>query len=177
MAYELITLPDHEEIKPILMELFESESYQFRKYWDSCPAMTTIFLQNTKLKKCLMNTGLDKIFYEQTGEHCLKNSLDQGLGNVWMNKYDENYFQEPHNHISSTGQETHRKCFVYFLDVPENEQLFFFLKDGIITYIREKSGMVVIFDPADYHGVDMNPSNQQRRTISGNIGAILKDGE
>ena len=52
----------------------------------------------------------------------------------------------------------------------------FFLKDGIITYIKEKSGTVIIFDPADYHGVDMNPSNQQRRTISGNIGAILEDG-
>lgn len=153
--YKTLWFKEHNQLKDEITTFFDNDKFKLK--WKS------------KTPSTVGNIAIQNRLVEYFKDTSLLNwvDFDKNIVDMWLNKYDQDHFQEPHNHISPTGKQV-IWSFCYFVDVPD-ESLFFFIDGNEQVYINEKSGMFVLFKPDKYHGVDMNPSNKQRRTIAGNI--------
>ena len=152
---ETLWFEEHDQLKDEILTFFELA--KFKQKWKSKTLSTNGSMGTQSfLIDYFKNTSLLKWV-----------DFDNHLVDIWLNKYDEDHFQEPHNHIREDTKKT--VCsFCYFVDVPD-EPLFFFIDGSEQRYINEQNGMIILFDSEKYHGVDMNPTTQQRKTIAGNI--------
>lgn len=172
--YILERFEQHESLKEDFQKWFDDTSANWVNPWPACNAISTYknngefnrkfghFLLSTPFNDLLKKAASKQLGYKVTFEKIKFHS--------WLNVYENNFFQEPHDHLNPNDKDEPLPdlCFSYFFEVPD-EPLFFFLKGDEQYYINEKNGTVAFFDAAQYHGVDMNPEDQPRKTVSGNL--------
>lgn len=177
--YQLERFEEHESLKEDFQKWFDDTSANWTNPWLFCNALST-YKDNTEFNRSFGDYLLSTSFID-----LLKKAASKQLGyevtctghavELWLNVYEHNFFQEPHDHINPNDDEPPPDlCFNYFFEVPD-EPLFFFLKGNEQHYIKEQSGTVAFFDANQYHGVDMNPENKPRKTVSGNLWIVKND--
>lgn len=171
--YQLERFEEHESLKEDFQKWFDDTSANWTNPWPSCNAIST-YKHNTQFNRnfgdYLLSTSFMDLLKKATSKQLgYKVSFAKTKFHSWLNVYEHNFFQEPHDHINPNDDEPPPDlCFSYFFEVPD-EPLFFFLKGDEQHYINEQSGTVAFFDATQYHGVDLNPENQPRKTVSGNL--------
>lgn len=158
--YTVKWFDDHDLLKDDIDKLFVNDSYGIA--W-KCNTLSTV--NDHEYSKTLVAYFKQTSFWKLLNEYC--DMRGKGV-DIWVNKYDENHYQEPHDHLVDIKGGKVLFSFCYFFDVPD-EPLFYFIDGSEQIFINERNGMVVFFDPSKLHGVDFNPTNKQRKTIAGNV--------
>jgi len=172
--YQLERFEEHESLKEDFQQWFDDTSANWYAAWTNCNAISTFRNNeewNRRFSDFLLSTPFENLLKEAMSKKAgHKVSFRETKFHAWCNVYEQNFFQEPHDHINSAYpiDEQPDLCFSYFFDVPD-EPLFFFIEGDQQHYINEQSGTVAFFGPSQYHGVDMNPEDQPRKTVSGNL--------
>ena len=172
--YQLEQFEDHESHKETFEKYFDDTSADWFAPWSGCNALSTYKdneLFNKEIGDFLFQTSFQSLIKKAAIEHLgCKVSFKEVKFHAWLNVYQNNFFQEPHDHWNSEYKDHEQPdiCFVYFFDVPD-EPLFFFLEGSEQHYINETNGTIAFFDPRRMHGVDMNPEDRPRKSISGNL--------
>ena len=172
--YQIEQFEEHNNLKESFQQYFNDSTAKWYAPWSGCNARST-FANNTEF-----NRRVGDFLFSTSFHDLLKQAASKRKGRpvsfrkikfqTWLNVYESNFFQEPHNHLNKADamEDQPDICFVYFFDIPD-EELFFFLEGDQQQYINETCGQIVFFGPESWHGVDMNPTNQIRRSISGNL--------
>lgn len=153
--YNTFWFKEHNQLNDEILSFFDHDKFKLK--WKS---QTPTTIGNDKITEILVDYFKNTSLLDWV-------DLDNYRVDMWLNKYDEGHYQEPHNHVWRVKNKA-KWSFCYFVDVPD-DPLFFFIDGDQQRYIDEKNGMIVLFDPEKYHGVDMNPTTKQRKTIAGNI--------
>lgn len=159
MYYDILKFEEHEQLKEEIVSFFEHHKFK-PKFASRTPSTVSNTRIAGELYDYFKNTSLLKwVDFNKYSVH------------MWLNRYEENDYQEPHNHADGSAKPI-EWSFCYFVDVPD-DPLFFFIDGDEQVYINEESGTFVLFDPFKLHGVDMNSTSKRRLTIAGNVVAKI----
>jgi len=157
--------------------LEESETTKEQKWKDSCLIETYTLVDASVLLECLNDSF--RLFVRDMLQHNPIEKPSVILENYWINVYYENFYQEPHDHIT-LGDDRNVKRFsgVIFLNDGENYGQFKFVdtqpryrKYNLIPKETKspKSGDIIIFPCDTLHRVKPHKSSEKRMTIAFNF--------
>ena len=157
--------------------LEESETTYAQKRKDGCLTKTYTLVDASVLLECLNDCF--RLFVKDMLQHNPIEKPSVILENYWVNVYYENFYQEPHDHIT-LGDDRNVKRFsgVIFLNDGEDYGQFHFVdmqpRYRKYNLIPEKTkspkvGDIIIFPCDTLHRVKPHKSSEKRMTIAFNF--------